>query len=268
MPDMKCNSRGCAGPAGKECVAIDVNCVYDSCRDKDCFEDARVFLTEGGQDIINRTCNVRVKCTDVVGSCISCEPVQFNRGFYQVCIRLFTKLTMEGCVGGAAPREFDGVAVCDKRLILYGGEGEVSIFRSDPGNTSFCCPGTYTPATDSNAPVAACEVVDPIVLSTCVSCERRPCCCSVYDVPEGVLAHVDGPLVDVDGANHLYCTLGFFSVVRLERPSQYLVEASQYSVPDKLCDDVGEEDPCSAFGRMSFPVRKFAPPSICRADFE
>lgn len=43
----------------KEMVCIDTYRVLDSCRDKDCFEDVRVYLTCYGQEIIERTCAVR-----------------------------------------------------------------------------------------------------------------------------------------------------------------------------------------------------------------
>ena len=254
MPD----NRNCSRGNGSGTVAIDCNRILDSCRDKDCFENTRVYLTDCGQDIIDNTSTVRVKCTKVVGTCINVEPVQFNRGFYQVYIRFYTRLCMEGCAGPGKSREFEGLAVCEKRVILYGSEGEISIFRSDPENNSFCCPDNYEGNLETNAPIAVCEVVDPIVLSCCVSEERRPCCCCVSDLPESVLRSLNGDLISDESERKLYCTLGFFSVVRIERPAQILVNASEYSVPEKQCLDTDDDDPCAVFGRMNFPVSKFS----------
>lgn len=263
MPDNKMCSRA-GNNCSKENVAIDCNRILDSCRDKDCFENTRVYLTDCGNDIIDNTSTVRVKSTKVIGCCTTVEPVQFNRGFYQVYLRFYTRLCCEGCVAPGRSKEFEGIAVCEKRVILYGGEGEVSIFRSDPTNNSFCCPDTYGDEIETNAPTAVCEVVDPIVLSCCVAEERRPCCCRVSDIPENVLAYIDGGLRDDDNCvNRLYCTLGFFSVVRIERPTQIIVSGTEYSVPDKQCIDSSDEDPCSVFGRMSFPTHKFSSTTIC-----
>ena len=39
----------------KEMICIDTYRILDSCRDKDCFEDVRVFLTDYGQEIIEKT---------------------------------------------------------------------------------------------------------------------------------------------------------------------------------------------------------------------
>ena len=48
----------------KECtdaVCIHTDKVIDSCRDKDCLEDVRVYFTASGQEIID--CAINVKCT-------------------------------------------------------------------------------------------------------------------------------------------------------------------------------------------------------------
>ena len=57
-------------------------------------------------------------------------------------------------------------------------------------------------------------------------------------------------------------SLGFFSVVRIERPAQYLINALEYSVPDKECTVAEEDDPCRLFRSMAFPVNEFSPPSL------
>jgi hypothetical protein len=38
----------------KDSVCIDSMRILDSCRDKDCYEDVRVFLTDFGQDVIEK----------------------------------------------------------------------------------------------------------------------------------------------------------------------------------------------------------------------
>ena len=54
----------------KEAVCIHTDKVYDSCRDKDCIENLRVYLTPSGQEVID--CAINVKCTKA--EIIWCEP--------------------------------------------------------------------------------------------------------------------------------------------------------------------------------------------------
>ncbi len=249
----------------KDSVCIDCNRVLDSCRDKDCYEDARVYLTDCGQEIINKTNNIRIKSTKVVWTHIGVEPVQFNRGFYQIDIRFYTKLICEGCICPGKIVEFEGLAVTEKKIILYGGEGSVNIFKSEIGINNFCdCP-TFNETPMTNAPTVVLEVTDPIALGMKINCETPKCCCccNVNDLPDCVSRRFKSNICadDYDG-NKLYVTLGFFSVVRVERPAQYMIDAAEYTIPDKVCCDRNEEDPCSAFARMSFPVNEFYPPSL------
>ena len=39
-----------------------------------------------------------------------------------------------------AAREFEGIAAVEKRVILYGSESNVSIFRSNPDAYDYCTP--------------------------------------------------------------------------------------------------------------------------------
>ena len=90
----------------KEMVFIETNRVLDSCRDRDCFENSKVFLTNFGKEIIERTNSIRVKSSCISGANITIDPVQFNRGFYSVNITFYIKLTFEACVGHGRSKEF------------------------------------------------------------------------------------------------------------------------------------------------------------------
>jgi len=262
-----CSSCSVSG-SQKDTICVDVNRIYDSCRDKDCFENTRVYLTECGQDIVDKTSNIRVKSAHMLWTQLNVEPVQFNRGFYQVYVRFYVKLCFEGCTCPGKPQEFEGVAVCEKKVILFGSEGCVSIFRSNPEEGAFC-PADLDKRTsgDTNLPIAVCEVAAPVVLDVDVV-ERRSgcccCCCCAEDIPSGVACAVNGPITDAyEDGKILVCTLGFFSVIRMERPAQYIINAAEYAVPDKECVAAEENDPCALFRRMAFPVGEFSPPS-CR----
>ena len=41
----------------REAVCIETNRILDSCRDRDCFEDVKVILTDFGSEIIEHTTN-------------------------------------------------------------------------------------------------------------------------------------------------------------------------------------------------------------------
>ena len=109
---------------GNGSVLIDVNQVFDSCRDRDCFEDTRVFLDEASQALIEHTGQVRTRTAEICSSSISVDPVQLSRGFFRVTVRYYVRLECEACVCPGKTQCFEGLAVCEKSVVLYGGEGE------------------------------------------------------------------------------------------------------------------------------------------------
>lgn len=246
-------------------VCIDTYRVLDSCRDRDCYEDKRVYLTAYGQELVSGGGSIRAKYADILWSCVGVEPVMLNRGFFRVTVKTYIKLTLEICSCGRA-QEFEGLVIVDKSVILYGGEGEITSFRSDP-NAGFCdCPiGIQS----TSLPIAVVESVPPIVLSLEAkrACCLNPCkedlagnnsCCASVDIPEGILDEFDDDLVTGDVGCVLTVALGIFSVIRIERPAQLLVEASDYSVPDKECISQNENNPCASFRNMPFPIEEFS----------
>jgi len=258
-------NRLCSQNSPKEMVCIDTYRILDSCRDKDCFEDVRVYLSCFGQEIVNRTCAVRAKSAKVLWSYIDIDAVPFNRGFYQLTIKIFVKIVCEACISPGNIEEFHGIAVVEKKVILFGSEGNVSVFKSEKGCSGFCtthdkgkCKGT------TNLPIAVIETVDPIILNSKVVEPRHPCCCpcNVCDIPENVCCYVEHDLTDDDDSNKLLVSLGFFTVVRIERPAQYLISAAEYCVPKKECVAPVEDDPCALFRNMAFPVAEFCPPPL------
>ena len=260
-------NRGALGPLGgcspdRETVCIDTFRVLDSCRDRDCYEDVRVYLCPFGQEIVDRNVAVRTKEASILWTYVGVDPVPFNRGFYQVTVRFYIKVTCEACVGLGRNQEFSGIAVVEKKVVLYGSIGNVNIFRSDPnvGPCDACEPDNRS----TNVPVGVCEVVNPVLLSARVVEPKTPCgycCCCCADIPASVSSAVSGNLTDGDDRNRLLVTIGIFSVIRIERPAQYLIKASDYCVPDKECVAQDEDDPCSLFRKMAFPVGEFCPPS-------
>ena len=253
---------GCS-PA-RETVCIDTNRVLDSCRDRDCFENARVYLSDFGNEVLEHTGNIRAKSAKIVWTCIDIEPIRFNRGFYSVNIRFYVKLVFEACVCAGRSQEIEGITVLEKRVILYGGESNVSVFKSHGVGENFCgC--TPQESDEENEPTAIVEVVSPVILGTrivervseCKCC----CCCHESDIPKPVLACLEAPLCfggnDRDGERYLTVSLGIFSVIRIVRSAQYLIQATEYCIPEKECVPVEEDDPCRVFRSMPFPTGEF-----------
>lgn len=252
---------GLNNQAGRDLVCIETNRILDSCRDRDCFEDVRVLLTDYGYEVIEHTSSVRVRHSELLSANISIDPIRFNCGFYSVNIKFFVKLTFEACVGGHS-QEFDGVAVLEKSVVLFGGENQIKTFRSsEDGSGDYCaepCPCVCT----KNVPTAVVDVVEPIVLGVRVLEAHGDCCCCccrACDVPNHVASGVNGVLNDGEnGGKYLAVSIGLFSVVRIVRPGQFLISATEYSVPDKECVSRENDDPCHVFQSMPFPTSEFS----------
>lgn len=250
------------GPSDKaprpELICIEANRVLDSCKDRDCFEDVQVLLTDFGNNILEHTTNVRAKTACISGAIIGLEPVKFNRGFYSVNIKLYVKIVFEGCMFGGRSQEFEGITVIEKRVVLYGGESNVNVFKSGKGSFDYCAVPTPC-CSGKNTPEAILEVVDPIILNSKV---REPedtcckCCCCCADIPESISAGFGSPLSDVTG-RYVTVSLGIFSVIKLVRSGQYLVNATEYCIPDKECISTDDDDPCALFRSMAFPASEF-----------
>ena len=190
------SANGCGREGPRETACIETNRILDSCRDRDCYENARVYLTDMGQELIENTGQVRVKECCIAWTYIGIDPVQFNRGFYAITIRFFVKLICEACVRGGRGQEFDGIAVLEKQVVLFGGDSNVSVFRSSGDSTAFCAEPEPC-YKERTVPTAVVEVVDPIVLGCRV---MEPCDCACIpegrpgDIPESIAACLSAPL--------------------------------------------------------------------------
>lgn len=249
----------------REAVCVHTRKIFDSCKDKDCIEDLRVYPTRGCQEVIDRAVSVKAGCAELLYAYIDVEPVTFNRGFYTVDVRYFYRITADAFVGAARPVEVTGLAVFDKRVILFGSEGSAKVFSSKvnvKGGDIQGLPGTTTPT-------AVVESVDPIILGMKLvdvcQCRHSDCCC---EIPPAVCACFPEELVTGGDVHRLYVTLGQFSIIRLERDTQLLMPAYDYCMPEKDCDcgcDCRQEDPCELFRKVQFPVGEFFPPNHCAA---
>ncbi len=127
MNDKKCTP---CGEGFKEAVCIHTEKVYDSCRDKDCLENIRVYLTGEAQSVVNNAINVKCTKAEIIWVFSDIEAVPFNRGYYSVDLKYFFKITLAVFTGVGRPCEVEGLATFDKKVILFGSEGNAKIFES------------------------------------------------------------------------------------------------------------------------------------------
>ncbi len=252
-----------SGPADssasiREAVCINTKKIFDSCRDKDCVDDLRIYPTLTSQSYIENALSIRPRSAQLLYINVNVEPISFNRGYFTVDCTYFYRVTGETFPAG---QTCTGLAIFDKRVMLFGSEGNVKTFSSDIASL-------HTPIDDM--PTAVVNSVDPI----CLHCKIVDAECLIptdmeqRGIPGFITAAFDESLVLTDTAKRWYATIGQFSIIRLERDTQLLIPAYDYCVPDKECPGVSsDEDPCMLFSRIRFPVEEFFPPdSVSECD--
>ena len=255
----------------KEAICIDTNRVYDSCADKDCLTDLRVYLTDRGQCILESASSVRPRAAEILNCLVEVEKVPFNKGCYSVDLTFFVKVCLDAFTCPAAsPTMLEGLVTFSKKCILYGSEGNVKIFSSNFVHDGY---DEQNPIGNSN-PRAKVQVVDPIILDAnicriCDCCNTMGNCCD--SVPNHICRCFEGSFCCCEGEKAVKVTLGVFTIVQLERDVQMLIPAYDFCVPTKECC-CDTEDPCDTFRKISFPIDEFFPPSAndcsCETNFK
>jgi hypothetical protein len=243
----------------KEAVCIDAGRVYDSCCDRDCLEDLRCFFTPDAQAYVDRAVSVRLKSAEVLNVYINVEPVNFNKGFFSCDLTFFFLLefdlfmTPHGC-----PVQIKGISSFNKKVILYGSDGNVKVFSSVMNENECDCERPVMRT--SNMPKCVVQSVDPVPLSAHIG-KIRDCYENVRVIPQGICEYVGGSVVtDLEGGRPtIYVTLGLFTIVQLIRNVQMLVPVYDFCIPEKQCDDTTDQ-PCDVFRKIKFPTNDFFPP--------
>ena len=65
----------------REAVCINTRKIFDSCKDKDCVDDLRVYPTLSSQSYIENALSIRPKTAELLYVDVSVAPVGFNRGY-------------------------------------------------------------------------------------------------------------------------------------------------------------------------------------------
>lgn len=269
----------------REAVCIQVEKIYDSCKEKDCVEDARVYFRnpERINWLVCHAINVKARRAEVIKVYSDVEEVPFKRGFYTVDIKFFIKVTLDffvpRCNGGIRVITVPGIVLFDKKVILFGSEGNVKIFKSHFVDQGIDQQGTHALQQD-NLPISKVEVAEPITLNAKIievlenncddGCER-----TIPGSVADMLEDVDFDDSDLAGSSdddrHLVivrrvvATIGLFSIIKLARYVQLLIPAFDFCVPNKKCVASTDDDACGLFDTIEFPIDEFFPPQ--KADF-
>ena len=248
----------------REAVCIHTKKICDSCIDKDCIEDLRVFLPQDAQSVLEQASTVKARSAELLHVVLDVEPMQYNTGHYTVDITYYYRILVDAILCGTRPVTICGLAVFSKRVILCGGEGSAKIFSSK----------TVIDGIDEQQlmrtvnPEAVVEVIDPMILASktvdicncnCGCANESPC----LELPACVCNCFDGDLVLSGENRRLYVTIGQFSIIRMERDTQLRIPSYSYCIPTKDCSATGsatDESPCDLFSRIQFPVNTFFPP--------
>jgi hypothetical protein len=262
----------------KEAVCINIDKVYDSCKEKDCIEDAPVFFKADDnceeaelKKIINNAINVKIRRAEVVDVFTDIEEVPFKRGFFTVDIRYFIVVTLDFFVPktNCAPKivTVKGLVNFDKKVILFGSEGNVKMFKSHFTDRGVDCMDNRLE--QDNLPMSKVEVAEPIALSAKVVEEQDCGCCCCCDKLSNEILSTIRPLdsndtCEIDEDNYsdkkVVVSIGIFSIIKLLRNVQLMIPAFDFCMPNKECVSAAEESPCDLFDTIEFPADEFFPP--------
>ena len=242
----------------RQAMSIHTRKITDACRDKDCIEDLRVYLTTGSQSVLDTAGGAKVRSAELLYTAIEVEPVTFDGHHYCIDMTFYYRILADASTGSCRCTPITGLAVFSKRAVLCGEDSSAHIFRSDT-RLGQCDGPTQI---FSNRPTAVVEVLDPMILNSKVV---DICGCPdhhVVQIPDCITALFDESLAVAPGKRRLLVTLGQFSIVRLERDAQLIVPVLDYAIPTReCCDSPGgcAEDPCEMFSRIPFPTGQFTP---------
>jgi len=243
-----------------EAVCVDVARVYDSCADKDCLADLRVYFTDCEEAVVQNAASVRCRGCEVVDVLVEIEKIPFNRGFYSVDLTFFFKVALDAISCPSIPvRTVYGCCVFSKKCILYGSEGTVKVFSSEYNQDA---PNDRRAPVSTN-PVAKVQVAEPICLDAKL-CHPCDCCDNLADASNGIPCRVrnlfQGEFDTPHPEKAVRVTIGLFSIVQILRDVQMLIPAYDFCIPTKECC-FETADPCDAFRKIRFPVDEFFPPN-------
>ena len=135
----------------RSALSIHTQKITDSCRDKDCIEDLRVYLTRESQAVLDTAAAAKVRSAELIYTAIDVSPLAFHRNHYTIDLTFYYKIIADAAVGPCRPAAICGLALFSKRAVLCGENTGAHVFRSD-------CPGSL----GGSLPTAVVEVTNTI----------------------------------------------------------------------------------------------------------
>lgn len=225
--------------------------------DKDCLEDLRVYFTPDKHDLIEQATNVRIRNVEVITVYLDLEPVPFNKGFYSIDMTFFFNVCLDVySLPTGGPVIVSGISVFNKKVILFGSEGNVKMFSSDLN-----CDDVDTQLTSGRVlPKATVQVAEPIGLSARICDRPMGCCDTCCRIPDSICQRFGGQF-ETNTCRNVYVTIGVFTIVQIVRNVQMLIPAYDFCIPEKECVTTSD-NPCDMFRRIEFPTDEFFPPKV------
>lgn len=140
----------------REAVCVHTKKIFSSCKDKDCIEDLSFYPTASAQSVIDASQSIRGGRVELLYIGVDVEPVSFNRGFFTVDMRCFYRVILQAVNSTMRATEVEGLAVFDKRIMLFGGESRAKVYSSLPAVGAVDAPIDLT----ADLPTAVVEVTD------------------------------------------------------------------------------------------------------------
>lgn len=244
------NSVSGCGKVKDECIiALKV---YDACRQQDCLEGDLIgparaakcgtfcgdLHLEPGEIIKPPETAAAVTVNNFAVEkvlVISKEPSPFRVGYWDIDLKyVFRYHLVFRNINGGELCTIPAQSVFNKKVTLFGSITTDSLISTDffsTGGTSF----------DTNSQPFVLVEAKAVPLSAKLAFNR---CCSG-----------DG----IDNADRVDVTIGLFTIIKLFRLVNLLVESKGFCIPE-MCEEVSSENACDFFDGLDFPMDIFAPP--------
>jgi hypothetical protein len=84
-------------------MSIHTRKITDSCRDKDCIEDLRVYLTAGSQALLEKSTGAKVRCAELLYTYVDVDQVAFDRNHYCIDATFYYRIIADAVIGCSRP---------------------------------------------------------------------------------------------------------------------------------------------------------------------
>ena len=231
--------------------------VYDACRQQDCLTEAELgparaadcccicdrHYVEG--EVIDPPNNaaavtidrLRVKKVIIVEK----EPNPFKSGYWDIDLKYVFVYTLtfreaDGSIIGSVRAN----SIFNKRVTLFGSVGSDIVLSSDIFNNG------HGDSTTLDADPFILVEAKAVALAAELKYSR---CCKTRGTGD----------VMPPEPNQVIVTIGLFTIIKLFRIVQLLVESKGFCIPPE-CEEISPLNPCEFFDSLDFPMDIFAPP--------